>query len=243
LYGWLASYGVTLGRSVVFDRTTNERLTLPIALSGGGTRTIPVPHPLALVTRNLDYAERPVRGLPRLVLPFGSPVGLANPLPDGLQGDVWARTDADASSLPTIPPLDPNRYATGPLPGEVVGPQPMVVALSGTFPSAFAGRDLPPRLDPEAPPFDPTSLATSSKPSRMVVVGSGDAVANNVDFALNVVDWLVEDAALIEIRSRLLADPLLDAPGRAEGCRVKAMMVLIPFAVLLVVAAVARRRG
>lgn len=243
LYGWLGSYGVVLGRSVVLDRTTNERLTVPIALSGGGTAMVAVPHPLAVVTRNVDHSQRPVRGLPRLVLPFASPVGLTSPLPDGVQGGVWARTDADASFLPTLPPLDPNAYARGPLQGEVVGSQPMIVALAGTFPSAFAGRPLPPRLDPEAPPFEPAELKTTSAPTRIVVVGSGDAVANNPDFTLNAIDWLAEDPALIEIRSRLLADPLLDAPARTEGCRVKVAMVLLPLLVLMAASAVARRRG
>jgi ABC-2 type transport system permease protein len=243
LYGWLGSYGVVLGRSVVLDRTTNERLTVPVPLSGGGSAMYALPHPLAVVTRDLDHTLSPVRGLPRLVLPFASPVGLASPLPDGVQGGVWARTDADASWVPTIPPLDPNRYAKGPLPGEVVGHQPMVVALAGTFPSAFAGRPLPPRTDPEAPPFEQTELLARSEPTRMIVVGSGDAVANNIDFTLNAIDWLVEDPDLIEVRSRLLADPLLDAPARAEGCRVKLAMVGLPLLALVVVAALARRRG
>jgi ABC-type uncharacterized transport system involved in gliding motility auxiliary subunit len=243
LYDWLGAYGAVLGRGVVLDRKTNERLDVPIALSGGGTRVVRVNHPLAVVTTQLDRLERPMRDLPRLVLPFASPVNLADPLPDGVEGAVWARTEDHASMVRALPPLSPNAYAAGPLDGEVAGPQGLVVALSGTFPSAFAGRALPPRLDPEAAPFDPTTLKTVSEPTRMVVVGSGDAVANNVDLASAAVDWIVEDPAMIELRSRLVADPPFQPPPRAEAVRTKLAMVGVPALVVLLLGLLGRRRA
>jgi hypothetical protein len=244
LAAWLGGYGIVLGRSVLLDRTHNERLDVPITLSAGGTRMVRVNHPLAVVTTNLDRLERPVRDLPRLVLPFASPVGLADPLPDGVEGAVWARTEDTASALRRLPPLSPNAYVTGTLEGEVGGAQGVVAAVSGTFPSAFAGRQLPPRLDPEASPFDPTTLkAVSAEPTRLVVVGSGDAVANNVDLALAAVDWIVEDPALLELRSRLVADPPLAPPPRATALRLKAAMVGLPLFVVFLLGLAGRRRA
>jgi hypothetical protein len=170
-------------------------------------------------------------------------VGLADPLPDGLDGAVWARSEDSASAVRRLPPLNPNAYVAGALEGEVGGAQGVVAAVSGTFPSAFTGRVLPPRLDPEAEPFDPATLTiASAEPTRVVVVGSGDAVANNVDLALAAVDWIVEDPALLELRSRLVADPPLAPPPRATAMRLKAAMVGVPLIVVVLLGLLGRRR-
>ena len=39
---------------------------------------------------------------------------------------------------------------------------------------------------------------------RLMVAGSADMVANNIAFMLNLADWMVQDEALINIRSKVL---------------------------------------
>ena len=58
----------------------------------------------------------------------------------------------------------------------------------------------PANSDPQAPPD--TAFLRDSAPTRVVVAGSADFVANNVPFVLNLADWLVQDENLIAIRSK-----------------------------------------
>ncbi len=238
---WLGHLGAVLGTSVLVDRDDHEAIALP-GLVGGRRQRMRVDHPLVVVTTEVDRAVRAVRQLPRVVLPFAAPVSLADPLPAGVEGEVWVRTDATSSSVPAVRSLDPAAVKEV-LPGESPGPFPVVVALSGRFPSLFTERELPPRLDPEAPPFAREDLLLVGEPSRVVVVGSGDAAANALDLTTNAVDWLLEDEALIDIRARAEGDPPLEAPPRGRALQAKVAMTGLP---LLAIAAglawVSRRR-
>ena len=79
------------------------------------------------------------------------------------------------------------------------GPFPLAAAYTGTFPSAYQpGR---------------TGVA-----SRIVLVGDGDflneeivgAIPGNIDFGLNLVDWLVQDEALLGIRAKSVEPRMLE---------------------------------
>jgi ABC-type uncharacterized transport system involved in gliding motility auxiliary subunit len=66
---------------------------------------------------------------------------------------------------------------------------------------------------PPAPPgadAGETPKIRESAPARLVVSGSADFVANNVAFMLNLADWMVQDEALIGIRSKSVQLPELD---------------------------------
>lgn len=219
---WLRGVGAPLGAGLLLDRVANEALVVPVQLPGRAPARVRVNHPLAPVTTALVREVPAVRDLPRLVLPFATPVGLADPLPDGVEGEVWAWSGPGSSAWPGPASLDPSWFAE-PRPGEVQGPFPVVVALSGTFPVAGA----------------------RSAPTRMVVVGSGDALANDLDLVLDAVDWLAGDTALIGLRSRAAGDPPLVAPPRGSALAWKAGMVGVPAAALGVVGllvALRRRR-
>lgn len=242
LAGWLGQYGVRLDRTLLLDRDSNEGLVVPLAVPGMGRQLVRVNHPLAVVTTELDRTVRPVRDLPRVVLPFASTLTLADPLPAGVEGEVWVRSDKTSSAAKGVPTLDPKALRQ-PLPQEVPGPHPAVVALTGRFPSLFTERPLPPRTDPEAQPFDPADLELVSEPGRIVVVGSGDAVANNLDLVANAVDWLVEDPALIDIRARGEGEPALPAPPRGVALRAKLLMAGTPLLALALIGLWTARRA
>lgn len=235
LYAWLGQLGVRPNRDLLLDRDHNEVLAIPV-----GGRWVRVNHPLAVVSTALDRTIAPVRPLQRLVLPFASSLTVADPLPDGVEAEVWATTDGDAGAVKGLVTLDPSVLANR-LSSEVAGPHPVVVALSGTFRSWFGERPVPPRTDPEAAPF--ADLLTTSPPTRLVVVSSADAVANDLELVSNAVDWLVEDPVLIGIRSRIEGDPELPVPSRAVANRTRLVLVGAPLLVLAAIGAVAARRG
>jgi hypothetical protein len=58
-------------------------------------------------------------------------------------------------------------------------------------------------------------------PTRLLVAGSADFVANNPAFMLNLVDWLVQDESLIGIRSKIATIPQLASttPGQRAAWR------------------------
>lgn len=231
LDGWLGHHGVRVRQEVLLDRAHTEQMVVPVDVGSGPPRMIRLNYPLALTTTNLERSERAVRDLPRLLLPFASPLEIA-PSTDTLSRQVWARTMDSAVAVAELQTLDP-RALEELQTGEETGPFPVVAALSGTFTSWWDGRAPPARLRPGAEPF--SELTLRSRPTRMVVVGSGDALANNVSFALNAVDWLVEDGALIEVRGKGQPAAALLAPPRDEALQMKILAVAGPLLLLALI--------
>jgi hypothetical protein len=123
--------------------------------------------------------------------------------------------------------VDPTQFGEV-SPDEKRGPFPLLVAVTGAQRSFFETRS-PPKVDPDAPKIvdmegDPeeAALIVEGAPTRLLVAGSADFVANNPAFMLNLVDWLVQDESLIGIRSKIATMPQLAAttPGERTGWRV-----------------------
>jgi hypothetical protein len=64
------------------------------------------------------------------------------------------------------------------------------------------------------------------------VVSSGDLVVNHPDVVLDAVDWLLDDPALLAVRSRAVAADPLTPPAPAERRRWKLAVVGGPIALL-----------
>ncbi|MBX2797271.1 MAG: GldG family protein [Myxococcales bacterium] len=220
LYAWLGHHGIRVNRDVLLDRDHCEPMVVPMDLEGRGRQLVQVTYPLALTTTALDRARATLRDVPRLLLPFASSLQLRD-TGASTEAAIWATTMPGAAQVRTLDTLDP-KALRAPLPGEQVAEVPVVAAMWGRFtPQSAEG----PRL---------------GRPSRLVVVSSGDAVANNLDFALNAVDWLADDPALIEIRSRAVVRPPLSRPS--SPVMVKVAMMGVPLLVVMLLAAVAGRR-
>ncbi len=233
LHALLGHYGVTLGRDTLLDRTSNERMTMPLAV--GGQRVLAqINHPAAVVTTTVDRTFGPVRDVRRVVLPFTSSLALTEPLPPDVEPEVWVRTGPTTVSVRGLSTLQPESLIE-PIADERDGPFPVMVALSGRFPSFFATRPLPEGA--------PTEVTTDGRPARIVVVGSGDMVANNAPLVENALDWLVEDATLIHIRTRGGADAQLEAPSPKRAAVLKALVVLGPLFLIALVGFWTSRRG
>jgi ABC-type uncharacterized transport system involved in gliding motility auxiliary subunit len=235
----LARYGVTLGRDLVLDRQSNEPMVVPVS-QDGQNRLAKVNYPLAIATTDIVREARPVRGLRRVVLPFSTT--LAVDPPPGAEAEVWIRSMPTSAVTKGARPLAVDRVGAI-ANDEVPGPFPLMVALSGTLPSAFADRTIPVPDDPSAPRLDPAELVTSSRPTRTVVVSSGDFVANNVDLVLNTVDWLLDDPTLLSIRPLQAGDDPLTPPPAAQALGWKLAIAGAPVLALLAVGALMSWRG
>jgi gliding-associated putative ABC transporter substrate-binding component GldG len=86
----------------------------------------------------------------------------------------------------------------------------MVGAIyEGSFKSYYAGKTPPRDTAQGSAPFTVSPFNDSQKESRMVVIGDGDFAneenrppADNITFFVNMVDYLVDDVGLAEIRSK-----------------------------------------
>lgn len=175
----LGAWGLAVRPEILFDRRHNEALVLPVA--GGGVAR--VNHPLAPITDGFDRTAAPVRELRQAVLPFASAMAYTDPGPSR-EVAVWLRTEPTSAAVADPPGLHPDAWKA-PLPGEVAGPHAAVIAVQGTFPSAY-----------------PAMGQRESAPTRLLLAGSADLLANQQELVLNGLDWLVDDPRLVTIRAR-----------------------------------------
>jgi hypothetical protein len=94
--------------------------------------------------------------------------------------------------------------------------------------------------DGAPPPEAPQRIEGVS--TRLVVSGSADFVANNLDFMQNLADWLVADEALLGIRGKSSGLPALRPTTKPEQAAWKAVLLSWAPALLLAVGAVRQRR-
>ncbi len=113
------------------------------------------------------------------------------------------------------------------------GPYTLAAAYTGTFPSAF-------------------DSAAESEPTRLVVAGDGDfinesilgRVPGNIEFALNAVDWLVQEDDLLAIRAKKIEPRALDDVPEQRRPWIKYSNLFGPLLIILVFGIVRwRRRG
>lgn len=228
----LGHYGVRVNRDVVIDRVQNGTMRFPIRVGRAqGYREVNYP----LLPRATDLSRHSVlvSGLDGLLFPFTSTLAVADTLQPGVQAEVLARTSASSGAVQSLRTVDPTQFAEI-APGEKRGPFPVLVALTGAQRSFFETRPVPPPL-PDAPsvagdagdaaPVE-APLTVEGAPTRLVVAGSADFVANNPAFMLNLVDWLVQDEALIGIRSKIATVPSLAATSPRERLAWKTFILL-----------------
>ncbi|OHE60316.1 MAG: ABC transporter [Treponema sp. GWA1_62_8] len=241
----LEAYGAKVSRELVLDRAA---LTLPFQTRspGGGLqmRLIRYPHWVALLDRYSNRSHPVTARFGGLDLFWPSPV-TAVPVA-GVQSAVLASTTPeswrmtkDFTANPEMEMLFQTEAAT------TKGSYPLVLALSGAFPSPYAGKPKPVRegssdVLPDLPPVP--------SESRLVVVGDADFATTliqytrserNLDFLLNASDWLSNDDDVLSIRPRAGRDTRLDAiadPDERARAGFAAKMTNVVFVPLGVVA-------
>jgi ABC-type uncharacterized transport system involved in gliding motility auxiliary subunit len=179
-----------------------------------------------------------VKDLQGIVFFFVSSVDTVSPSSRGLMGEILVRSSKQSGRLTGAFIYDPlQRYMTEDFPESGI---PLAALVQGKFRSAYAGRPVPADTAAGAAPPPATPL-TEGAESRVLLVGDGDFARDqylgnrdNLTLFANMVDYLVDDAGLITIRSKEVSQPPLDQVSDGTKKVVKyANMILPP---LLVVA-------
>ncbi len=196
----VSSWGVKVEPNLVYDRQCQK---ITVAQQGPGfvMQNI-IPYPAFPLVTNLDQNQLIVKGIESFTLPFVSALELNDEVikNNQLQADVIARSSKYAWLQSQFFMLSPQFIQPPKNPGDYKQVD-LMVALTGTFPSAFS-KD--------------TAASDQAKSSRLLVVGGSDFMGNDfidprrsgsqlVQVTQNIIDWVAQDSALIEIRSKGLS--------------------------------------
>jgi ABC-2 type transport system permease protein len=223
----LASYGIDVGQSMVFD-TQNEPLPIQVQRTVSGMQVVELqeldyPPFVDIRSDGMDEESAIVSNLPAVTMNWASPLTIDETKNAGREVTVLLQS-TEQSWLWDQPDVQPNpelypEYGF-PLAGEQQS-WPLAVSIHGSFESYFKD---------QASPFEQTEAVTdtvegplgtvevSPDTARLVVIGSAefiddpiletsmqlsqDRYLNNLQFMQNAVDWSVEDEDLLSIRSR-----------------------------------------
>lgn len=184
----LVTYGAALTPNLIMDEEAS--LVTMQRRQGFFNISQQIEYPLLPVASNFNTANPMVSRLRGVAFYFVSSIDTTQALPDGVSFEplVFSSTQSGVQQgFFMLQPTSTNATLAG-------GPYTLAGAYTGEFPSAFEpGR---------------TSAST-----RIVVVGDGDFInqalvgnmGSNLEFGLNIVDWLVQDEALLAIRSKTIA--------------------------------------
>ena len=225
----LSGYGVEVGDALVMD-SQNAPFPIPIQEQVGGMRLQRIellPYPFFVDVRRdgMDVGNPSFSGVQNLTGPWSSP--LQTSPPEGVEAEILLESSS-ASWLNDTGNIEPDlkRFpGRGFGPAGELGASTLAVALGGTFPSYFAERPSP-LFAPDAAAADALgatpdatgrTLKRSLPDARLVVVGSselasdlilqlsqqpgGEVHRGNLQWILNLVDWLVAEPDLLRIRS------------------------------------------
>lgn len=172
-----------------------------------------VPYPYLPIASDFSKGNMMVKNLQGVLLFFASSVDTVGAGTKGLQAEVLMRSSKQSGRQTGMLAIDPlQRYTKEDFPESGI---PLAIVVSGSFTSAFAGKPVPSDTAAgSAPP--PASARTTSPATRIVVIGDGDflrdrfANHDNITFFANLVDYLMDDAGLITIRSKEASSPPLE---------------------------------
>ncbi|MDA0666335.1 MAG: GldG family protein [Planctomycetota bacterium] len=202
LEDWLASFGVTTDPRLVYD---NQSITVPAGVqtikTPSGNQTVPLNAKygfgLKLEGNSLSPDHIVTADLAGVLSLWAHPIG-TNSLVSGLTSEpllssspqswLLAAETSLAMNMGNIEAMDQAARQSG-----APRSYPLAVAIEGVFPPAFVHADF------------------EAAPGSLVVLGDADLFHNttfasgaegNADLAINLMDWIVQDSALIALRSR-----------------------------------------
>lgn len=235
----LGAWGVRIEPNLVYDAQCQR---IAVAQRGPGfvmQNIVPYP-PFPLVT-NLN-ADNPInQNLENYTLPFVSSLTLDEAVLKSrqLEGSILAKSSSRAWEQRNFFMLSP-QFIQPPQPNQL-RQFDLVAAVSGKFPSNFTPDKLPaPSRKEDALP----AYVADPKPARIVVIGGADLLTNDfvnprstdqvARFTQNLIDWVAQDPALIEIRNKGLAPTALANVGDVHRQAVKYFNLIgLPLLVVL----------
>lgn len=224
IFDLLKNYGIEVDQGLVADAAC---ASLNMQENRGGfTFSLPVKYPFVPELLNLSFDSPITKGLSGVILPFVSKLSITEK--PGLKTAVLAKSSK--VSWVEKEPLDLNpRRNWGEANITPDGPHALIVEARGALPK---GENAPvAEAKPDDKPVD----------SRLVVMGTSAFLwddflsPTNQVLGLNIVDWMLADSALLEMRAREFADAPLDAE-LSDGVRqsVKYGNILgVPFLLVL----------
>ena len=194
LLALLESYGISVEEKLVADATC---ASLNMQENRGGfTFSLPVKYPFVPELMNLSFESPITKGLSGVILPFASQLSVEEK--SGFKTEILARS-SKVSWLEAAP-LDLNpRRDWGKSNIEPSGPYPLIAQGRGVLPKV-----------------DAADSGDKAVESRIFVVGSSALLwddflsPQNQLLAVNIVDWMLADAAILEMRNRTFNDAPID---------------------------------
>jgi len=230
----LEAYGVRVNTDLVRDAQCANISVMQQQFGFNIQSQVPFPY-LPLVS-NFSKDNTMVKDLQGMILVFASTVDTVNVASRGLRAEVLVRSSKQSGRLTGQFMYDPlERYTREMFPEHEL---PLAVLVEGSFHSAFSGKPVP--ADTAVGSLPPTSSPLTQSPAtRIAVVGDGDFPRDqygnreNLTFFVNMVDYLVDDAGLITIRSKDLAAPPLEQVSDGTKKAVKYADLIFPPALVL----------
>ena len=155
-----------------------------------------IEYPFLPIATRFDDENIMVNRLNNVMFFFASTVDTTRALPEGVERDLIIYSSSRSQTQQGFFMIQPGMPGQSDLTG---GPFPLAATYTGVFPSMST----------------PTA---SSTPTRLALFGDGDflnetvvggAIPGNVELGLNLVDWLVQDDAMLSIRSKKIAPRVL----------------------------------
>jgi ABC-2 type transport system permease protein len=230
----LEKWGVKMRSELVADAQCGQ---MPMRTQLG--ISIPVPYPpMPIVAFDEKQASHAVLfRLQQALMPFATPLKLTGALKDDKQvkTTVLAQSSKNSWLLKgdsiDLKPRNPREWS----PSAYDGPQPLVVALEGKLPSAFAAEAV--SSSAGGAPAGPKGPARATKDVHVLVLASnsllrddflpppermGDQAMGFVALPLNAIDWLAQEDELIAIRAKNVEEPLIEVPATVKEAEVEA---------------------
>lgn len=263
----LASYGVTIGNSLVMD-PQNEPFPMQVRRDLGGFSVLEmqsVDYPLFVdVRRDGMETDSPIlSNLQSVTLQWASPLEIDAIANQDREVGRLLRSTEDAwlrSSFQVLPDLEAYPDLGFPVEGER-DEQLLAASIKGSFKSYFADRPLEPVGVDGLPIELPALIEDSPDSARLVVIGSSEFVDDlvlelsrslsadrflfNLQLLQNAVDWAAEDLDLLGLSSGGIYTRLLQPLDEGEQTFWEAANYGAALAVLVVIGLVwnLRRRG
>jgi gliding-associated putative ABC transporter substrate-binding component GldG len=196
----LENYGIRINSDLVRDAQC-ANITV-MQNQGQFQMRSQIPFPYLPNAIDVDRSNPIVKDLQGLIFYFVSSLDTTLAANKGLKAEVLVRSSKHSGRQSGFVLIDPFHHYT---PEELSEANiPMAAIVSGSFKSFFDGKAIIPQ-------------SMKSPDTRIVVVGDGDFMKDdfagnrgNRTFFINIVDFLADDAGLITIRSKDIAQPPLE---------------------------------
>lgn len=204
---------------------------------GGFSIQSQVQFPYIPIASDVSKDNTIVKNLQSIVLFFVSSIDTTNLASRGLKGEILIRSSKQSGRQTQVFYFDPMaRYTQDMFTESGI---PLAAVVSGQFTSFYSGEPIPHDTSDEVIPQPGNKLDRSSD-TRIILVGDGDFAKDqflggrdNLNFFANMIDYLVDDAGLITIRSKDVSLPPLEQVSDGSKKMYKfGNMILPPLLVL-----------